>query len=91
MPALPNNLVNNLAGMAHRLRQLQTTFGLDQWQVYRCTRTWSGARRGMGTLGAEAAVLMVPTPRVLLNMRKDLLATGLDEAGDVLVVAGVIE
>lgn len=87
---LTANLVNELAPVADDLRGLFAEFGLDQWQVYRCTRSWSGTRRGEGTLGAETATEITPTPRVgwadgAGRLRFDALPTGMNEDGEILL------
>lgn len=88
--SLSANLVNELAVVADDLRALYGEFGVDQWRVYRCTRSWSGSRRGDGTLGSETATEITPTPRVgwadgAGRLRFDLHPTGLDEAGQIVL------
>lgn len=87
---LTANLVNELAVVADDLRALYGEFGVDQWSVWRCTRSWSGTRRGEGTLGSETAAQITPTPRVGWadgsgRIRFDLNPGGLEDAGQIVL------
>lgn len=87
---LTANLVNELAVVADDLRALYGEFGVDQWSVWRCTRSWSGTRRGEGSLGSETATQILPTPRIGWadgsgRIRFDLHPGGLEEAGQIVL------
>lgn len=68
--AARRTLAHRFTGMADRLRQLNTKFGLRSQRVFLVWTQWSGVERGEGVEQVIAEVELLPTPRI-----SDLTAT----------------
>lgn len=62
-PAARRTLAHRFTGLADRLRQFNTRFGLRPYRVFLCWQHWGGARRGEGD-NIITRFELVPTPRV---------------------------
>lgn len=93
MPGTATLLANVLGQVVPALDEVRTALeaaiGDKQWTVWRCVRTWSGARRGLGS-SSVVETQITPTPKVGWGdgsgrLRFDALPTGLDETGQIVL------
>lgn len=80
-------VAHRLTGVADRLRQLNTRFGLRSKRVFLVWTRWSGAERGEGEESLLAEIELLPTPRVsdLSSISRRAYAVGVFPEGSIRV------
>lgn len=83
----PMTLAGRLVPVADRLRNLLAKTGVRVYRVYIVHAYWTGPKRGVGDQIIASRSEIVPVPRVrdLNAVRRNVLASGLTEEGDIIV------
>ncbi len=84
---VPQTLAGRLTPVADRLRNLLAKNGLRPYRVWLVHASWSGAKRGIGQLTVTSRRELLPVPRVrdMNTVRRNVLAMGLTEEGDIII------